>query len=155
MKHPLGKPQQQHFHEKNNLQIIFFKVNYFEFFLCISTIALEIILFLFQKACGILKVQTFSSGYLSLYRWAQQALDTPVDHPLLPLFWQNFFLLYLTRISTSSIVDRCCVGEKFFDGLVNFSFQKKIKRRLQETIDYFQSKLGKFRSEVAFSTFYN
>ena len=34
---------------------------------------------------------------LMVYRWAQQALDTPVDDPVLPLVWQRFFLLYLHR----------------------------------------------------------
>lgn len=99
-------------------------------------------IFFFQKACSIIKMPTFTSNNLSLYRWAQQALDTPVDHPLLPLLWQNFFTLYLARIPTTTVVDKSCVGEKFFDGLVNFSFQKKIKRKLQEALDYFQGKLG-------------
>ncbi|XP_036177355.1 ectopic P granules protein 5 homolog isoform X5 [Myotis myotis] len=34
---------------------------------------------------------------LLVYRWAHQALVTPSDHPLLPLIWQKFFLLYLHR----------------------------------------------------------
>uniref|UniRef100_A0A4X1UR20 Ectopic P granules protein 5 homolog n=1 Tax=Sus scrofa TaxID=9823 RepID=A0A4X1UR20_PIG len=34
---------------------------------------------------------------LLIYRWAHQALVTPSDHPLLPLIWQKFFLLYLHR----------------------------------------------------------
>ncbi|ETE56856.1 Ectopic P granules protein 5-like protein, partial [Ophiophagus hannah] len=34
---------------------------------------------------------------LLIYRWAHQALSTPVDHPLLPLICQKFFLLYLQR----------------------------------------------------------
>ncbi|CAH1956914.1 unnamed protein product [Acanthoscelides obtectus] len=93
-----------------------------------------------RKAASNLNLPPFTSGYLTIYRWAQQALDTPLDHPLLPLMWQRFFTLYLARISASSI-DKSCVGERFFDGIVNFSFMKKIKRRLQETVDYFQSKL--------------
>ncbi len=32
-----------------------------------------------------------------IYRWAQQALATPADHPLLPLVWQKFFQLYLRQ----------------------------------------------------------
>jgi len=36
-----------------------------------------------------------SSGFLPLYRWAQQALDTPPEHPAAPFFWQRFFQLFL------------------------------------------------------------
>jgi len=32
-----------------------------------------------------------------IYRWAQQALATPADHPLLPLVWQKFLQLYLRQ----------------------------------------------------------
>ena len=35
-----------------------------------------------------------SSGFLPLYRWAQQALDTPPEHPAAPFFWQRFFQLF-------------------------------------------------------------
>ncbi|CAG9829221.1 unnamed protein product [Diabrotica balteata] len=94
-----------------------------------------------EKAASALKIPAFTSGYLSIYRWAQQALDTPLDHPLLPLLWQKFFTLHLARIPNPSIVEKACVGEKFFEGMVNFTFQKKIKRRLQESVDYFMSKL--------------
>ena len=34
---------------------------------------------------------------LSIYRWANQAMVTDVDHPMLPLIWQRFFSLYLQR----------------------------------------------------------
>ncbi|RZB40249.1 ectopic P granules protein 5 -like, partial [Asbolus verrucosus] len=51
-----------------------------------------------KKAASILKVPAFTSGSLSIYRWAQQALDSPLDHPLLPLLWQKFFVLYLARL---------------------------------------------------------
>ncbi|XP_063908736.1 ectopic P granules protein 5 homolog [Zophobas morio] len=88
-----------------------------------------------KKAASMLKVPGFTSTYLSIYRWAQQALDSPIDHPLLPLLWQKFFVLYLTRLPLASSTDDGCVGEKFFDGLVNFSFLKRIKRKLQETLD--------------------
>jgi len=37
---------------------------------------------------------------LSIYRWATQAVETPVNHPLLPLMWQRFMLLYLGRNTT-------------------------------------------------------
>nr|XP_023017259.1 ectopic P granules protein 5 homolog [Leptinotarsa decemlineata] len=94
-----------------------------------------------KKASSAVKVQSFTSGFLCIYRWAQLALDTALDHPLLPLLWQKFFSLYLARIPISSDVEKCCVGEKFFDGYINFAFLKRIKRRLQESVEYFESKL--------------
>lgn len=45
-----------------------------------------------------LKLQVVPSlQRLMIYRWAQQALATPADHPLLPLVWQKFFQLYLRQ----------------------------------------------------------
>lgn len=53
---------------------------------------------LLQKAQAQLKLPIVPSlQRLLIYRWAQQALVTPSDHPLLPLIWQKFFLLYLHR----------------------------------------------------------
>ncbi len=52
----------------------------------------------FQKAQVRLKLQVVPSlQRLMIYRWAQQALATPADHPLLPLVWQKFFQLYLRQ----------------------------------------------------------
>ncbi|EDO25818.1 predicted protein, partial [Nematostella vectensis] len=34
---------------------------------------------------------------LSIYRWANQALVTSADHPVLPLIWQKFFKLFFER----------------------------------------------------------
>ncbi|KAJ8984461.1 hypothetical protein NQ317_012527 [Molorchus minor] len=93
------------------------------------------------KAASVAKVPVISSSSLCIYRWAQQALDTAVDHPLLPLLWQNFYTLYLSRILPPNSIEKSCVGDRFFDGLVNFAFLKKIKRRLQEAVDYYQVKM--------------
>lgn len=62
---------------------------------------LKKLFFKLQKACGTLKLSVFSSNSLAIYRWSQQAIDTPMDHPLLPLLWQNFFSLFLARVPTS------------------------------------------------------
>jgi hypothetical protein len=51
-----------------------------------------------QRAASTLKVPAVATASLAIYRWAQQALDTSIDHPLLPLFWQRFFSLYLAKI---------------------------------------------------------
>lgn len=51
-----------------------------------------------QKAQVRLKLQVVPSlQRLMIYRWAQQALATPADHPLLPLVWQKLFQLYLRQ----------------------------------------------------------
>jgi hypothetical protein len=55
-----------------------------------------------QRAAHNLKIPTVPSASLSIYRWAQQALDTPLDHPLLPLLWQKFFNQYLARVPSAS-----------------------------------------------------
>lgn len=94
-----------------------------------------------KKASSITKTQCLNSGSLAIYRWAQQAMDAPVDHPLLPILWQKFFVLYLARQPLAISTDRACVGDKFFDGLVNFTFLKRIKRKLQEALDHHTEKL--------------
>lgn len=93
-----------------------------------------------KKAANICKAPSFLSGSLCLYRWAQQALDCPLDHPLLPLLWQKFFELYLYRLDNSS--EKGCIGEKFFEGLVNSTFQRRLKKRLQEAVDLFKTKVA-------------
>lgn len=95
-----------------------------------------------KKAANVVKVASFTSSSLSIYRWAQQAMDAPLDHPLAPLLWQKFFALYLTRIPFSGISDYGCIGEKFFEGLINFTFMKRMKRRLQEAVDYYKQKVN-------------
>lgn len=93
-----------------------------------------------KKAAHIVKVPSFTSSSLCIYRWAQQALDTPIDHPVLPLLWQKFFTLYLVRLPVSSASEKGCIGEKFFEGILNMTFFKRLKRRLQQTTEYYQKK---------------
>ncbi|XP_008546899.1 ectopic P granules protein 5 homolog [Microplitis demolitor] len=94
-----------------------------------------------KRACSSLKITSFGSNSLAIYRWSQQALDTPLDHPLLPLLWQNFFTLFLARVPTASgVVDRGGLGDKFFEGMINLSYLKKLKKRLNETTEYYQVK---------------
>ncbi|XP_034176460.2 ectopic P-granules autophagy protein 5 isoform X1 [Osmia lignaria lignaria] len=94
-----------------------------------------------KKACVTVKMQPFGANGLFIYRWSQQALDTPMDHPILPLFWQNFFALFLARVPTMpGVIDYCGIGEKFFEGMINLSYLKKLKKRLYDTTMYFQLK---------------
>ncbi|XP_066999967.2 ectopic P granules protein 5 homolog [Anabrus simplex] len=94
-----------------------------------------------KRAAHTLKLPVPSSSDLFIYRWAQQALDTPLDHQLLPLVWQKFFILFLARVpSASGVPDRGGVGDKFFEGMVNLSFLKKLKKRLQDAAEYYRSR---------------
>ncbi|KAL1505767.1 hypothetical protein ABEB36_005253 [Hypothenemus hampei] len=91
-----------------------------------------------KTATANFKLPSFSSNFLCIYRYAQQAMDTDLDHPIVPLFWQKFFILFLTRLSERTSV---CVGERFFDGIVNFGFLKKIKRKLQDALEFYKNKI--------------
>ncbi|KAH0560783.1 ectopic P granules protein 5 homolog isoform X1 [Cotesia glomerata] len=92
-----------------------------------------------KRVCSTLKIPYQNSNSLAIYRWSQQALDTPLEHPLLPLLWQNFFTLFLARIPVAG-VDLGGLGDKFFEGMINLSYLKKLKKRLNETTEYFQMK---------------
>ncbi|XP_076670129.1 ectopic P-granules autophagy protein 5 isoform X3 [Andrena cerasifolii] len=94
-----------------------------------------------KRACAAVKIQPFGTNGLSIYRWSQQALDAPMDHPILPLLWQNFFALFLARVpSISGVINYGGIGEKFFEGMINLSYLKKLKKRLHDTTMYFQMK---------------
>ncbi|KAK9711672.1 hypothetical protein QE152_g25342 [Popillia japonica] len=95
-----------------------------------------------KKAANFLKVPSFTSGSLCIFRWAQQALDSSIDHPLLPLMWQKFFSLYLYRLPVSG-----CIGEKFFEGVINFQFQKRLKRHLAECVSFYQKQYDEAKME--------
>uniref|UniRef100_A0A7N9C9J9 Ectopic P-granules 5 autophagy tethering factor n=1 Tax=Macaca fascicularis TaxID=9541 RepID=A0A7N9C9J9_MACFA len=74
---------------------------------------------------------------LLIYRWAHQALVTPSDHPLLPLIWQKFFLLYLHRPGPQyGLPIDGCIGRRFFQSPAHISLLKEMKRRLTEVADF-------------------
>ncbi|XP_043744796.1 ectopic P granules protein 5 homolog [Cervus elaphus] len=74
---------------------------------------------------------------LLIYRWAHQALITPSDHPLLPLIWQKFFLLYLHRPGPQyGLPIDGCIGRRFFQSPAHVSLLKEMKRRLTEVADF-------------------
>ncbi|CAL1544233.1 unnamed protein product, partial [Lymnaea stagnalis] len=78
--------------------------------------------------------QSPSSSRLTIYRWAQQALDTPFDHPLLPILWQRFFALYLGRqVFETNIAQRASVGERFFESTTYNTMMKRMRKRLTDT----------------------
>ncbi|XP_012657457.1 ectopic P granules protein 5 homolog [Otolemur garnettii] len=74
---------------------------------------------------------------LLIYRWAHQALVTPSDHPLLPLIWQKFFLLYLHRPGPQyGLPIDGCIGRRFFQSPAHINLLKEMKRRLTEVADF-------------------
>ncbi|XP_060029795.1 ectopic P granules protein 5 homolog isoform X2 [Erinaceus europaeus] len=74
---------------------------------------------------------------LLIYRWAHQALVTPADHPLLPLIWQRFFLLYLHRPGPQyGLPVDGCIGRRFFQSPAHVNLLKEMKRRLTEVADF-------------------
>lgn len=72
--------------------------------LIISFVNLKLNCSFSQKAVNNLKLESNSIALanLGIYRWAHQAVDTPVEHPLFPLIWQQFMLAYLGRTVASS-----------------------------------------------------
>ncbi|XP_075696840.1 ectopic P granules protein 5 homolog [Rhinoderma darwinii] len=77
---------------------------------------------------------------LMIYRWAHQAMATPADHPLLPLFWQKFFLLYLNRPGPQyGLPVESCIGKRFFSSSSQLHLLKQMKRRLMEVADFHHS----------------
>ncbi|XP_076768507.1 ectopic P granules protein 5 homolog isoform X1 [Arvicanthis niloticus] len=74
---------------------------------------------------------------LLIYRWAHQALVTPSDHPLLPLIWQKFFLLYLHRPGPQyGLPVDGCIGRRFFQSPSHITLLKDMKSRLTEVADF-------------------
>ncbi|CAG7722933.1 unnamed protein product [Allacma fusca] len=82
-----------------------------------------------------------SVNFLSLYRFAQQALDVPLECPLALVFWQKFFLRFFHRISADESYQGG-VGDRYFEGLINSAFLKKLKRRIHDLVEYHQTSLN-------------
>uniref|UniRef100_A0A8C8ATD5 Ectopic P-granules autophagy protein 5 homolog n=1 Tax=Otus sunia TaxID=257818 RepID=A0A8C8ATD5_9STRI len=74
---------------------------------------------------------------LMIYRWAHQALATPADHPLMPLIWQKFFLLYLHRPGPQyGLPVDGCIGRRFFQSAAHVNLINEMKQRLIEVADF-------------------
>ncbi|KAI5613067.1 ectopic P granules protein 5-like isoform X2, partial [Silurus asotus] len=74
---------------------------------------------------------------LMIYRWAQQALATSADHPLLPLIWQKFLHLYLHQPGPEfGLEAKGCIGKRYFHSAVHLTLLKDLKQRLVEVCDF-------------------
>uniref|UniRef100_A0A9J8ALV3 Ectopic P-granules autophagy protein 5 homolog (C. elegans) n=1 Tax=Cyprinus carpio carpio TaxID=630221 RepID=A0A9J8ALV3_CYPCA len=91
-----------------------------------------------KKAQVRLKLQVVPSlQRLMIYRWAQQALATPADHPLLPLVWQKFFQLYLRQPGPEFGLEvKGCIGRRYFHSAAHLSLLKSLRQRLVEVSDF-------------------
>ncbi|XP_069482999.1 ectopic P granules protein 5 homolog [Ambystoma mexicanum] len=87
---------------------------------------------------------------LMIYRWAHQALVTPVDHPILPLLWQKFFLLYLHRPGPQyGLPVEGCIGRRFFCNQAHLNLLKEMKKRLTEIADFHHAASKAYQTEVS------
>ncbi|XP_030626189.1 ectopic P granules protein 5 homolog [Chanos chanos] len=74
---------------------------------------------------------------MMVYRWAQQAMATPADHPLLPLVWQKFLQLYLRQPGPEfGLEARGCIGRRYFHTAAHATLLKDLKQRLVEVSDF-------------------
>ncbi|KAM6230930.1 ectopic P granules protein 5 homolog isoform 1-T1 [Porphyrio hochstetteri] len=91
-----------------------------------------------KKAQALLKLPIVPSlQRLMIYRWAHQALATPADHPLMPLIWQKFFLLYLHRPGPQyGLPVDGCIGRRFFQSSAHLHLLSDMKKRLVEAADF-------------------
>lgn len=72
-----------------------------------------------------------------VYRWAQQALATPADHPLLPLVWQKFLQLYLRQPGPEfGLESKGCIGRRYFHTSAHITLLKELRQRLVEVSDF-------------------
>ncbi|CAF5000583.1 unnamed protein product, partial [Rotaria sp. Silwood1] len=72
---------------------------------------------------------------LSIYRWGTMACEMPVSHPLLPLVWEKFFTIYLSK--HNNCLHR--VGYRLFESPVQTTFLKQMKRSLCQACEYYSS----------------
>ncbi|XP_034396490.1 ectopic P granules protein 5 homolog isoform X2 [Cyclopterus lumpus] len=74
---------------------------------------------------------------LQVYRWACQALATPLDHPLLPLVWQKFLQLYFRQPGPEyGLVAGGCIGRRFFQASSQAALLRDLRQRIQEVSDF-------------------
>ncbi|XP_047133521.1 ectopic P granules protein 5 homolog isoform X1 [Hydra vulgaris] len=74
---------------------------------------------------------------LSVYRWGEQAMSTPSSHPLLPIIWQQFFMIFLKKpTSSSGFPSRSGIGHRFFQNTSLISTLKNMKSSLYGSADY-------------------
>ncbi|XP_063611379.1 ectopic P granules protein 5 homolog [Penaeus indicus] len=106
---------------------------------------LEVALKKVSKELGLGQV---SSSLLSIYRWGQQVVDLPADHPALPITMQMYFMLHLARVPPQPRQYECSsVINCFYQGFVNQSFLNKIKKKVTAALEHHEAVMAKESDE--------
>ncbi|CAF1344727.1 unnamed protein product, partial [Didymodactylos carnosus] len=87
---------------------------------------------------------------LSLYRWGTMASEMSVKHPLLPIVWENFFTIYLSKHQNGLHH----VGYRLFETPTQITFLKQMKRSLCQASEYYASQQHMTYANKL-TTFYN
>ncbi|XP_046391740.1 ectopic P granules protein 5 homolog [Ischnura elegans] len=85
-----------------------------------------------KNACQTLGVLPFPAAYLCIYRWARQALDTPLGHPALLLIWVRFFSIY-SKLFSCSEQSSCML----FEGSSFTALLAQLKKKLIESAEWY------------------
>lgn len=97
-----------------------------------------------KKVSTDLGISSVSSNLLSIYRWGQQVIDLPADHPALPVTLQMYLTLHLARVPPQPGQYECgCVVLRFYQGFVNSSFLGKIKKKVRSAVEHYEAKNAK------------
>lgn len=104
-----------------------------------------------KKAFGDLKLPGgFPSSHFCIYRWAEFCMTLDHTHPICPLVWQRFFMLYLQRpILDSSMPERESFGLRFFSPSRAMSQRRQMKAALSTTCKKLQERIGELEREGA------
>ena len=79
------------------------------------------------------------------------ASEMPVNHPLLPLVWEKFFTIYLSKH------DNCLhrVGHRLFESAAQTTFLKQMKRSLCQASEHYASSASTVTYGNQLATFYH
>jgi len=80
--------------------------------------------FMFQRALTDLRKPSgaYVCNHYCIFRWASFASQLPPSHPILPLVWQRFFLLYLQRPRLEPGYSVCVYCTVNYVCIVNYNF---------------------------------
>ena len=97
--------------------------------------------------------QNLNIKRLMIYKWCERASDIDLNSPLLVLYWQKFFNIYLSRFQ----IDQSSAGAEIessrsavISAALNFflsspslsSFIKQLKKTLENSIKFYKSKIS-------------
>ena len=90
----------------------------------------------------------FPAAHLCIYRWAEFSTVLEQTHPLYPLLWQKFFMLYLQRpVIDSSMSERESQGMRFFASSRSLSLRRQLKTSLSTTCKQLQALIAALGSD--------